>query len=198
MLSKMNKSKLLTDYKSVLDILEGNIALFHEGNSATYRVIATQLSILLVGEQALVRRLFKTPALHPLKGYISKEEDEAYIKKFGHSFKDGLVFSSPARIDFDGKGWSKIVALFDERREPLEIDIWLNQPLFNDKITIRELIKSIRDKEGAHADKKYNKTLEFTKSVSLIDKEIHEQYIAAIGEYVLKSLRFINSQLGIE
>lgn len=194
----MSRSKLLTDYQSSLNILEGNIELFHKGNRATYRVIATHLDILLIGEKSLMMQLFSSSAFHPLKGYISKEEDDAYIKKFGHSLKDGLVFQSPAIIDFDGKGGSKIIALFDEDRMPLVLDIWLDQPLFNDEITIRELIKSIRDKEGAHSDKEYNNTLKFTKSIGLIDKDIHEQYIVAVGEYVLKSLRLINSQLKID
>ncbi|TKJ46349.1 hypothetical protein CEE34_09040 [Candidatus Aerophobetes bacterium Ae_b3a] len=42
---------------------------------------------------------------------------------------------------------------------------WLDQGLFNINITIRQLIKSMANKEGAHSDPKYDPTLRFTKSV---------------------------------
>ncbi|MBI2598858.1 hypothetical protein HYW40_01415 [Candidatus Curtissbacteria bacterium] len=178
-LSAMNKSKSLDDLKSALEIIDGNIDLFHQGKISTYRVIATQLHILFCGNGALIPRIFKESALHPLKGPRPE------------LFAQGLIFSSPALISFDGKGNSKVLKLFDENKKPISIEKWLNQPLFNEKVTIGKLIASVRNKEGAHSDRNYNATLIFTKSIKLVDEDIHVKYIVAIGEYVSRSLHSI-------
>jgi len=67
--------------------------------------------------------------------------------------------------------------------------------LFNINITIRQLIKSVANKEGAHSDPKYDPTLRFIKSVKLVDQDIHIKFIVAIGEYILKWLKRAPEQL---
>ena len=186
----MNIYKAIDDLKHSMNILEGNIRLFHEGNISAYRVIAGQLWLLLCdGKNSLVPRVFQNVKLHPLLGYITKEEDEEWKRKFGHSIKEGLVFQMPAMVSFNGKGGSKVEALFDERRQPIELEEWLDQDLFNHKITIRQIIKSVRHKEAAHSDKDYDDTLKFTKSIKLVNQDIHIKFVVAIGEYVLKLLK---------
>ncbi|TET17376.1 MAG: hypothetical protein E3J75_02750 [Dehalococcoidia bacterium] len=173
-----------------MNILEGNVRLFHEGNASVYRVIAGQLWLLLCdGKNSLVSRVFQNVKLHPLLGYITKEEDEEWKRKFGHSIKEGLVFQMPGMVSFNGKGGSRIEVLFDEQRQPMELEEWLDQDLFNQKITIRQLIKSVRHKEAAHSNKDYDETLKFTKSIKLVSEDIHIKFIIAIGEYVLKLLK---------
>ncbi len=185
----MNISKAVDDLKHSINILEANIRLFHEGNVSVYRVAAVQLWLLLCdGKHSLVPRIFQNVNLHPLSGYITEEEDEEYKREFGHSFKEGLVFHLPAIVSFDGKGGSSIELLFDERRVPIELEEWLDQDLFNQKITIQQLIKSVRNKEAAHSDKDYDETLTFTKSIKLVNEDIHIKFIVAIGEYVLRFL----------
>jgi len=186
----MNISKAVDDLKHSINILEANIRLFHEGNVSVYRVIAGQLWLLLCdGKNSLVPRIFQTVKLHPLSGYMTEEEDEEYKRKFGHSFKEGLVFQMPAIVSFNGKGGSSIELLFDERRRPIELEEWLDQDLFNQKISIRQLIKSVRNKEAAHSDKDYDDILAFTKSIKLGNEDIHIKFIVAIGEYALGFLR---------
>jgi len=180
--------KSLKDLKSSINILEENIKLFHKGNTDTYIVIAVELWKLLCDKNPLIPRVFNNVKLNPLKGYMTKEEDDEWKKKFGHSLKESLVFQSPAMISFNGKGGARIIALFDERKEPIELEEWLNQDLFNEDITIRQLIKSVRHKLGAHSDEKYNETLIFTQSIKIVDEDIHIKYIVSIGEYVLKIL----------
>jgi len=192
----MNIYKAIDDLKHSINILEGNIRLFHQGNVSVYRVIAGQLLLLLCdGKNSLVPRVFQNVKLHPLRGYITKEEDEEWERKSGHSIKEGLVFQMPAMVSFNGKGGSRIEALFDERRQPIELEEWLDQDLFNQKITIRQLIKSVRHKEAAHSDKDYDETLKFTKSIKLVNEDIHIKFIVAIGEYILSVLK-IASQRG--
>jgi hypothetical protein len=189
----MSMHKALDDLKHSINILEANIQLFHNGNISAYRVVAVQLRLLLYdgqnGENSLIPRVFSNVKLHPLVGSITKEQDEEWKKKFGHSFKDGLVFQMPAMVSFDGKGGSRIQKLFDEGMEPIGMEEWLDQDLFNERITIRQLIKSVANKESAHSDRDYDDTLRFTKSIKLVDQDIHIKFIVAIGEYILKLLK---------
>jgi len=185
----MNIYKARDDLKDSMNILEGNIRLFYEGNISVYRVIDGELWLLLCDKNPLVPRLFQNVKLHPLLDYITKEKDEEWKRKFGHSIKEGLVFQMPAMVRFNGKGGSRIEALFDERRQPIELKEWLDQDLFNQKITIRQLIKSVRHKEAAHSDNDYDETLKFSKSKKLVNEDIHVKFIVAIGEYVLRFLK---------
>jgi hypothetical protein len=70
----------------------------------------------------------------------------------------------------------------------IPLEDWLDQPLFNERITIRDLIRSVSDKESVHSDRRYNETLLFTKSVKLSDEDMHKQHIVAIGEYLLRMM----------
>lgn len=185
----MNIKKALNDLKESVDILESNIGLFHEGNVAAYRVISVQLRLLLCDRNPLIPRVFQNVKLHPLWGGITKEQDEEWKRKFGRSIKDGLVFQMPGMVRFDGKGGSKIIKLFDESREPIELTEWLEQDFFNQNITIRGLIKSVADKLSAHSDPNYNDTLNFTRSIKLVNEDIHIKFIIGIGEYVLKLIK---------
>lgn len=185
----MKINKAINDLKHSINILEDNVRLFHNGRISAYRVIAVQLRLLLCDRYPLIPRVFQTVRLHPLLGYITKEENDEWKRKFGHSMKEGLVFQMPAMVHFDGKGGSRIEVLFDERKQPIELEEWLDQDLFNKDITIRELIKSVANREGAHSDPDYNETLKFTKSVKLVDEDIHIKFIVATGEYILKTIK---------
>ena len=186
----MNRSKVIDDLRDSMNNLESNIKSFHEGNTSAYKVVAVQLWFLLCdGKNSLVPRVFQSVKLHPLWGYMTEEENEEWKRKFGHSYKEGLVFQMPAIVSFNGKGGSRVELLFDERRRPIELEEWLDQDLFNQKITIRQLIKSVRHREAAHSDKDYDETLKFTKSVKLVNQDIHIKFIIAIGEYVLRFLK---------
>ncbi len=174
-------NKAMVDLSASKKIMQSNIKLFHEGHRDSYRVIAGELRKLLCdGKNSLIPRLFPKAALHPLRGVNLKG-----------SLMEGLVFRMPSRVHFDGKGSPKILELFDPRKKTISIEEWLDQPLFNKDITIRELIRSVADKENAHSDPHYNDTLKFTKSVKLGDEAIHEQHIVAIGEYILEMGIFI-------
>ncbi len=109
--------------------------------------------------------------------------------------RNHLVLQMPARVHFDGKDASKIEMLFDERKTPIPLKEWLDQGLFNVNITIRQLIKSVTDKEGVHSDREYDQTLKFTKSVKLVNQDIHIKFIVAVGEYILKWLKRASEQL---
>ena len=94
----------------------------------------------------------------------------------------------PSVVRFDGKGGSRIVQLFDIKAEAIPLQAWLDQPLFSSEISIKELIRSVADKEAAHSDANYNSTLILTRSIKLIDEDVHKQHIVAIGEYILSMM----------
>jgi hypothetical protein len=174
--------------------MEDAIKLFQDGKVSAYKVIATQLRMLLCdkreGKQnALVPRLFQNFRLHPLLVSLTRERYEKYKRKFGHSSKDDILFHFHGMLQPNSKGGAKITKLFDESREPIELEEWLDQNLLNPEITIRELIRSVADKEAVHSDPDYNETLKSMKSFTLNREEIHIKYIVAIGEYVLKLIK---------
>ncbi|HCM42748.1 MAG TPA: hypothetical protein DIS66_05510 [Candidatus Omnitrophica bacterium] len=72
---------------------------------------------------------------------------------------------------------------------------WLNQPLFNEEITVGELVRSVADKEGAHSDPDYNDTLRVTYAFhSPFNGYAHQEYIVYIGEYILYMLKKIQQK----
>ncbi len=194
MMNAHKQRKALIDLRHSMDILESNIELFHAGKTSMYRVVAAQLRLLLCDyyrgkDISLMPRIFKQVKLHPVRGSMTKEQDEEWKQKFGHSFYDGIIFQMPALVSFDGKGGSKVEAVFDERRKPIDLNEWLDQMLFSKEITIRQLIKSVANKESVHSDEDYDKTLITTKSIKLVDEDIHVKFIVGIGEYILKVLK---------
>lgn len=70
----------------------------------------------------------------------------------------GLEHIMPGSISvIDGK--RKFELLFSDEEEWLGIEEWIDQIFFDSSITIKELIKSVADKEAAHSDLNYNDTL---------------------------------------
>ncbi|MGR3273820.1 hypothetical protein ACSYAD_01800 [Acaryochloris marina NIES-2412] len=171
----MPDPKALEDFVASRNILAANIELFHNGHRDVYRVIAVELRKLLCdGKNSLAPRMFPNPKMHPLRGRLPPE------------LKKSLVFSMTSQVKFDGQGGSRIIEMFDRRAQMIPLEEWLNQDLFNKEITIKNLIRSVADKEAAHSDKTYNNTLNLSRSIKLVDEDIHKQHIVAIGEYQLE------------
>ena len=178
----MISPKTLEDLRASRNILAANIAMFHAGHGDLDRVVAVELRKLHCdGQSTLLTRIFPELALAPLRGALPAE----LRKQLAGS---GFLFHSSSLIQFDGQGGSRILEMFDEGLPPLLLENWLRQELFTDQITIKQLIRSVADKEAAHSDKEYNDTLKMTRRIRLVDKGIHEQHIVAIGEYFLKAV----------
>ena len=176
----MISRKDIHDFMAARDVLGANIEMFHSGKRELYRVIAVELRKLTCdGKSTLLNRIFQNIEMHPIQGALNKMPEH---------LREKLVLHIPSTMHFDGKGGSRITSLFDMRSEMIPLEQWLDQPLFNKDITVRNLIRSVSDKESAHSDKEYNDTLLFTKSVKLVDEDMHKQHIIAIGEYVLSMM----------
>ena len=171
----MLEPKAVEDFRASRNILAASIGLFNTGHRDLYRIVAVELRKLLCdGRSSLLPRLVPSPGLHPL------------LWRLPASLLRDAIFMTPATVTFDGQGKSNIVALFDRAAPMIPLEAWLDQPLFSAHITIRVLIRSVADKEAAHADRSYNEALILSRSVKLVDEDIHKQHIVAIGEYVLE------------
>jgi hypothetical protein len=168
----MEKSKKV--FLASRNILRANIGLFHQGHKDLYRVVATELRKLLCDRpSSLVERLFPSARLHPTSLYRPGEDLR------------GLRVQVPGKYEFDGKGNVTVIQIFEKRREPIPLKEWLDQPFLNAQVTVREFIKSIADKEGAHADPEFGQTLALAKSVHLAKDELLGLLTVGVGEYVL-------------
>jgi len=186
----MNKKKTLTDLNDSIEQIDFSVEQFRQGKKSFYKTVAVQLRLLLCdvsGRKSLLKRIFSQSAFHPLRGNLLTSLDD--------DLKKSLVFYSPALINFDGKGGTKIESLFNINGKPLFLEEWLNQNLLSLNINIGQLIRSVADKEGAHSDPDYDETLEFTNLIRISNDSSHSQYIIAIGEYVSSQLKIILSQL---
>jgi hypothetical protein len=178
----MTSPKDIQDLRASRNILAANIAMFHAGHGDLYRVVAVELRKLLCdGRNTLLVRMFPELELAPLQGALPAELRELFDGP-------GFAFHMSSLIRFDGRGGSRILEMFDESIPTIPLEEWLSQELFTSRITIKQLIRSIADKEAAHSDKEYNDTLKMTRSIRIIDKGVHEQHVVAIGEYLLKAL----------
>jgi hypothetical protein len=177
----MNKNmKSLHDLEASLAVISSNVTAYYAGNVHAYRPVAVELRKLLCDTQAktdnsLIKRLYPYFRLRPLS------DNQNRIDKH-------TVLYIPGRMSFDGKGGSNMSELFNEAAPSLSLDAWLEQRLFDYATTIREFIRSVADKEGAHSDKSYNPILRKTKSVALANNALVASAILSIGRCVVKAL----------
>lgn len=146
--------KSLHDFEASLAVISSNEKSYCDGNLHAYRPVAVELRKLLCDTQAkadisLIKRIYPQLKLHPLSGMQNRTDEytDLYI---------------PGRMSFNGRGGSKI-QLFNELAPSLILDEWLQQKLFDYSTTIKDFIRSVADKEGAHSDKTYNAILSKTK-----------------------------------
>ncbi|MBI5302474.1 MAG: hypothetical protein HY868_10075 [Chloroflexi bacterium] len=179
------------DLAATVQIMRTNLALYRQGEKQLYRVVAAQLRLLLCdGKNSLLPRLFGGIHLHPMTGYArNKRLDLIWKEKFGKSFSDDIVFQQPFQV-YVGEDGARITQLFNEQLTPIPLEEWLDQPIFKKWMTVRELIRSVADKESVHSDMAYNETLEFTRSSYLNGEVIHQELLACMGEYILRMIDY--------
>jgi hypothetical protein len=157
-----------------------------------YRVVATQLGILLCDRDALIPRLFPNARFHRLIVRPRYKMDTK--KKIGKDkYRYTLNFHIPGLIDLRHNR-IKVLTIFNETIKPIKFRYWIDQPLFSKDFTLRDFIKLVRNKEGAHSDPKTPSKLKFTKKVFIDDDDIAKIYIIKIGEYVLNQCKILETK----
>ncbi len=180
----MNRKKAWNDLQATLNNLEDSISLFRKGRRDQYRSVAIGLRTLLCDKNTALLGIFPRAAFHPLNGFAARlAVKQSYLL-------ENLVFSPPGIINSDGKGNVRIEKLF-WKGNLLLLEQWLNQPLISKRVTLREFIKSIADKEGKHLDKEYDSTLQLVRHVNIANKKYHPELIVTIGEYVAGLLQHV-------
>jgi hypothetical protein len=174
-------SKTKEDFRASKAILKANLDLFEGGARDVYRVIAVELRKLMCDRpQPLLLRVFREVPLHKL--YLTELLD------LSPSLAAGLDNHIPGRLTCDTDGRAVFRLLFAKSKARLPLKEWIQQPCFNPKITIYDLIKSVADKQGAHADPDYNETLRHARLWRLIDDESHTMVVCGIATYLLEYL----------
>ena len=181
--------KSLHDFEAALAVILTNTQAYYAGNQHAYRPVAVELRKLLCDTQrksdnSLIKRCFPDLLLRPLSG------NQERIDKH-------TVLYIPGQMKFDGRGGSTISTLFNESAPSLPLDEWLQQKMFDISTTIKDFIRSVADKEGAHADKSYNAILGKTKSVVLSDDTLAAKTIMTIGRHLIKvlALQMVNDNI---
>lgn len=95
----------------------------------------------------------------------------------------------PGRLSVSADGVSHFELLFAKSQELMAVEEWIRQPFFSPSISIRELVKSVADKEGAHCDPDFNETLILAKLVKYARNESHVPAVVAIGDYLSQWIR---------
>lgn len=186
----MEKSQ--ADFKAAILNLESGLRECKR-NKEMYRLVATQLSILLCDKDPLLPRLFPKLRLHPL--LVKPKEKMDTKKKIGKDkYHLEFTFLIPGLMQTK-RNKLKVVTIFNEAKPKIKFKYWINQPLFSLDFTLRDFIKLIRNKEGAHSDPETPYRLRTTKKFFIQDDDINYVYIIKIGEYVLKQCKILEKQL---
>lgn len=169
--------KTIDDFRASLTVLRANIALFHQGIRDTYRVVATELRKWLCDKKALLPRVYLSFRPHMLHWTGMLRDCPTLV--------EGMVLLIPGELRTPSPGMSSFQLKFHKSKTQMDLEEWLDQPILTTEITIRELVRSVANKEGAHSDPEFNETLIKAKLVKYGSDESHIHTIVAIAEYLI-------------
>jgi len=173
--------KAAADFLASIRILEANIRLFQDGLLDMYRVVATELRKLLCdGKSTLLPRVFEEVGLH--KFHFT------HMLELHPSLAEGLQILLPGQLVVRD-GIPRFRLKFATTMEQMPLEQWLDQPFLGPTLSVREFLRSVANKEGAHYDPKYNETLVRAKMVHYVTDESHLHCVVGIAEYLLEFLR---------
>ena len=187
----MESFKLKQDYEYCLKLIEDCLAQIIDGKYWYIKTLSTELYTLLIDrgnkKGPLVLEILPELKLHPLFGSISEDGRPSPMDEIRKIIgQTGMIY--PGMVSFkNGKVTPKWV--FDVRHPAIPLVDWLQQPLLSYEITIFQLIKSVRNKIGAHSDIEYDSTLSKTRFFKIVDYEIDLLGLLSIAEHVLKMVR---------
>lgn len=179
-----SQKDFLAGFIDCLEQIQLSVGNYVSGRRFAYKAISVQLRILFCDRTPLYKRLFPNARLHPFAGGIQNLPPS--VRKYDKF----LSFYLPGGQRQTESGMPIVVGLFNEETpDVVPIEQWLDQQLLSLRITIRELIRSVANKDGgAHVDTNRNETLQKTAEIVLGDLEAHIPYIVSIGDYVCRSL----------
>jgi hypothetical protein len=173
----MYKAKNIKDFIECQLILENAVSDFNSGKTFSYKTIGIELRKLLCDTKgkkdiSIFARMFPGIQMRPLYGY-----------SFPESLKEGLVCLVPMKMNYDGKG-GMIASLSLDANCLVYRNEWLDQSVLFQSLTIRNLIRSVSDREGAHSDFDIDSSIAEINGIKMGPEDTHKYLIVAIGEYI--------------
>jgi hypothetical protein len=157
-----------------------NLAFFPPG----WQSIAVQLDKLLCdGKPPLLKRVVENPTFHPMAVPIQREPGWQIFIGCGAEL---------------GKGWLE-PKCFNKMQPPIPLDDWLKQFILvsgTEYVTIKDLIKIMRNKEAAHSHPLEDKKVEAVKNAFTISFNGYQlpsshMLLATVGAYAAPRIRQI-------
>jgi hypothetical protein len=181
----MLNSKLTKDFKNSILLLKFYISSFESGNTLMYLPMAVELRKLLCEKQGggpLLEQVIPGIELYKLHS----------TELFGNNpgLLIGLQNFMPGRLGvLEGK-LPTFNLLFSQKREKIKLEKWVGQMFFKEGISICGLIKSVADKEAAHADENYNDTLLHCMNWTYNNVECHILGILSLAKFIYDLVTF--------
>jgi len=177
----MVRDKTASDFLAALEVIDTSLEAFHQRKRQMYRPLATELRKLLCdGASTLLPRVFENVQFHKLES--TEQIEQVPSPRLMPSY-----FTSTVLFITDQVTRSTLRLARSGAR--LGVEAWLEQPFMTPQITIREFIRSVADKEGAHADPSANDTLQLAGSIHYGADQSQAHEIAAIAEYIAEFVR---------
>ncbi len=166
------------DLINSINLLKSYLENFEDGNILYYLSMAVELRKLLCETKSspLITRVIPTFKLYKLNSTKNFKNTPSLLK--------GLLHIMPGQFLVSEKGVQLFSLSFSKDKELMNIDEWVDQIFFTEKITIRELIKSVADKEAVHSDNEYNDTLIHCKTWTYYDSGCHVLGIYSIARFI--------------
>ena len=162
------------DLTNSLSLLASFLKSYEDGNVLMYLPMAVELRKLVCED--LMSSVVPSIKLHKIHMAALFEKTPSLLV--------GLVSMMPGEVSVLSSGAVSLSLRFSRGRELMTVTEWTKQPFFSGNITLNELIKSVADKEAAHSDPDYNKTLQHCRSWSFVDVNCHILGIYGISKYI--------------
>ena len=166
------------DFKNSIQLLGSYLDSYEDGNALMYLPMAVELRKLLCEKhgEPLMGRVIPSVELYKLHS----------TELFGNnpSLLAGLQNFMPGSLSSSGHALPTFNLLFSKKQEKMKLEPWVDQMFFKEGISISELIKSVADKEAAHADKNYNDTLLHCKNWTFNDIGCHILGVYSLARFI--------------
>ena len=184
------------DFTESITLLHRYVEGYYAGDKEFYRPLATELRKLLCDtnrgkDTSLLSRVRPRLKLKRLLHTDMMTGERTDPDMPPAPSMDNCVMLSQLDLSMDGTGLCIAKLQFQRKTFLMDVPSWVAQPfvvLGGKHISIKELIKSVADKEGAHSDPNFDDTLLRTRSFQIVGDASHLPHLIAVADYILSEL----------
>lgn len=177
-----NERKLLEDFEASLHCLTDNVDLFDRGRVHAYRSVSVELRKLIADAD-----LKECLAYKILGDFELNQSRTARMIERSPGLANGLQVSIYGPITISGTG-VKMSPDFAAGGKRIPLSIWRREPFLAADISVYQLVRSVADKEAAHADDEYDAILKRLARIRLGDEVARAHIVVSVGRYLLSEL----------